>query len=155
VLVQSQQQQDSKNKVLVGQASAELGRVLTRSPAVLKELGQPRQQHGRTNTFQISTRLNGKKQRAQQAERFGFPKVVKAKDMVPDAHDPKKRHAPIMYTTDLALRFDPEYGKITKRFLDNPKEFEVAFAKAWFKLTHRDMGPKTRYTSEAKFQAKI
>jgi catalase-peroxidase len=50
-----------------------------------------------------------------------------------------------MYTTDLALRFDPEYGKITKRFLDNPKEFELAFAKAWFKLTHRDMGPKTRY----------
>lgn len=74
-----------------------------------------------------------------------IPKGGKAKDMVPDAHDPKKRHAPIMYTTDLALRFDPEYGKITKRFLDNPKEFEIAFAKAWFKLTHRDMGPKTRY----------
>ncbi|MDZ4084977.1 MAG: catalase/peroxidase HPI [Bdellovibrionales bacterium] len=74
-----------------------------------------------------------------------IPKGGQAKDMVPDAHDPKKRHAPIMYTTDLALRFDPEYGKITKRFLDNPKEFEVAFAKAWFKLTHRDMGPKTRY----------
>jgi catalase-peroxidase len=74
-----------------------------------------------------------------------IPKDGQAKDMVPDAHDPKKRHAPIMYTTDLALRFDPEYGKITKRFLDNPKEFEVAFAKAWFKLTHRDMGPKTRY----------
>ncbi len=74
-----------------------------------------------------------------------IPKGGLAKDMVPDAHDPKKRHAPIMYTTDLALRFDPEYGKITKRFLDNPKEFELAFAKAWFKLTHRDMGPKTRY----------
>jgi catalase-peroxidase len=74
-----------------------------------------------------------------------IPKGGKGKDLVPDAHDPKKRHAPIMYTTDLALRFDPEYGKITKRFLDNPKEFEVAFAKAWFKLTHRDMGPKARY----------
>lgn len=66
-------------------------------------------------------------------------------NMVPDAHDPKKRHAPIMFTTDLALRMDPEYGKITKRFLDNPKEFELAFAKAWFKLTHRDLGPRSCY----------
>lgn len=74
-----------------------------------------------------------------------IPKGGKGKELVPDAHDTNKRHAPIMYTTDLALRFDPEYGKITKRFLDNPKEFELAFAKAWFKLTHRDMGPKARY----------
>lgn len=73
------------------------------------------------------------------------PKGNDAKNLVPDAHDPKKRHAPIMFTTDLALRMDPEYQKITKRFLDNPKEFELAFAKAWFKLTHRDMGPRVRY----------
>jgi len=66
-------------------------------------------------------------------------------NLVPDAHDPSKRHAPIMFTTDLALRFDPEYAKITKRWLNNPKEFETAFAKAWFKLTHRDMGPSARY----------
>ena len=66
-------------------------------------------------------------------------------NLVPDAHDRSKRHAPIMFTTDLALRFDPVYGKITKHWLDNPKEFEIAFAKAWFKLTHRDMGPRTRY----------
>jgi catalase-peroxidase len=64
---------------------------------------------------------------------------------VPDAHDPNKRHAPIMFTTDLALKMDPAYGKISKRFLDNPKEFEEAFAKAWFKLTHRDLGPRSRY----------
>ena len=64
---------------------------------------------------------------------------------VPDAHDPSKRHAPIMLTTDLALRFDPEYEKISRRFLANPKEFDLAFAKAWFKLTHRDMGPRARY----------
>jgi catalase-peroxidase len=51
----------------------------------------------------------------------------------------------MMFTTDIALRMDPAYGKITKRFLENPKEFEVAFAKAWFKLTHRDMGPLARY----------
>ena len=65
--------------------------------------------------------------------------------LVPDAHDPNKRHAPVMFTTDLALRFDPAYGKIAKRFQQNPAEFELAFAKAWFKLTHRDMGPRARY----------
>ena len=74
-----------------------------------------------------------------------IPKGGAGANMVPDAHDPKKRHVPIMFTTDLALRFDPEYQKVSKRFLENPKEFELAFAKAWFKLTHRDMGPRTRY----------
>jgi len=68
-----------------------------------------------------------------------------APENVPDAHDPYKRHRPTMLTADLALRFDPDYAKIAKRFLENPKEFEEAFAKAWFKLTHRDMGPKTCY----------
>lgn len=68
-----------------------------------------------------------------------------ASNLVPDAHDPAKRHAPIMLTTDLALKFDPEYRKITQRFLENPADFELAFAKAWFKLTHRDMGPSARY----------
>ena len=63
---------------------------------------------------------------------------------VPDAHVRGKRHAPMMFTTDLALRMDPIYGKISKRFHENPKEFEEAFAKAWFKLTHRDMGPVSR-----------
>ena len=64
---------------------------------------------------------------------------------VPDAYDPTKRHAPIMFTTDLSLKFDPSYREISKRFLENPKEFDLAFAKAWFKLTHRDMGPRARY----------
>jgi catalase-peroxidase len=73
------------------------------------------------------------------------PKDGKGENFVPDAHDSNKRHAPIMFTTDIALKMDPEYQKISKRFLDNPKEFEAAFAKAWFKLTHRDMGPKARY----------
>ena len=67
------------------------------------------------------------------------------KDMVPDAHNADKSHAPGMLTTDLALRFDPAYEKISRRFYENPKEFEDAFARAWFKLTHRDMGPKVRY----------
>ncbi|MEQ1545770.1 catalase/peroxidase HPI [Methyloglobulus sp.] len=74
-----------------------------------------------------------------------IPKDDAAANLVPDAHDKDKRHAPIMFTTDIALRTDPSYEKIAKRFLDNPKEFELAFAKAWFKLTHRDMGPRTRY----------
>jgi catalase-peroxidase len=66
-------------------------------------------------------------------------------NLVPDAHDPSKRHAPIMFTTDLALKFDPSYRKITTRWREHPEEFKLAFAKAWFKLTHRDMGPRARY----------
>ena len=72
------------------------------------------------------------------------PKDKAAKGTVPDAHDPSKTHAPIMFTTDLSLKMDPIYGPISKRFHENPKEFEQAFAKAWYKLTHRDMGPVTR-----------
>lgn len=72
------------------------------------------------------------------------PKGDSAKKTVPDAHDRSKTHAPIMFTTDLALKMDPEYAKISKRFHDNPKDFEKAFAKAWYKLTHRDMGPISR-----------
>lgn len=74
-----------------------------------------------------------------------IPKDDSAKTLVPDAHVKGKTHAPIMFTTDLALKEDPEYKKITQRFLKNPKDFEKAFAKAWFKLIHRDMGPRSRY----------
>lgn len=73
------------------------------------------------------------------------PKDQNASHMVPDAHDPKKKHPPMMFTTDLAVKMDPEYCKIAKRFRENPEEFKLAFAKAWFKLTHRDMGPRSRY----------
>ncbi|HYH68639.1 MAG TPA: catalase/peroxidase HPI, partial [Urbifossiella sp.] len=72
------------------------------------------------------------------------PTADKAKGTVPDAHDPTKSHAPMMFTTDLALRTDPAYARISKRFHENPKEFDAAFAKAWYKLTHRDMGPVSR-----------
>ena len=72
------------------------------------------------------------------------PKDAAAADTVPDAHDPSKRHAPTMLTTDLSLRFDPIYGPISKHFHENPAEFADAFAKAWYKLTHRDMGPYVR-----------
>ena len=72
------------------------------------------------------------------------PKDESAQGTVPDAHDPSKKHAPMMLTTDLSLRMDPIYAPISKRFHENPEEFADAFAKAWYKLTHRDMGPRTR-----------
>jgi len=73
------------------------------------------------------------------------PKDPSAQDTVPDAHDPSKRHAPMMLTTDLALKLDPVYGPIAKRFHENPDQLADAFAKAWYKLLHRDMGPASRY----------
>ena len=73
------------------------------------------------------------------------PKNGAGAGTVPDAHDPSKRHAPSMLTTDLSLRFDPDYEKISRRFHENPDHFADAFARAWFKLTHRDMGPRVRY----------
>jgi catalase-peroxidase len=73
------------------------------------------------------------------------PKNPEAKGTVPDAHDPSKRHAPMMLTTDLSLRLDPIYAPIAKRFHDNPDQLAEAFARAWFKLLHRDMGPRSRY----------
>ena len=72
------------------------------------------------------------------------PTDKSTKTMVPDAHDPKKTHQPVMFTTDLALRFDPNYGIISRRFHENPQLFADAFARAWYKLTHRDMGPISR-----------
>lgn len=74
-----------------------------------------------------------------------IPKDAGGAGTVPDAHDAAKRHAPIMFTTDLALKMDPNYQTISKRFHENPAEFAEAFSKAWFKLTHRDMGPLSRY----------
>ncbi len=73
------------------------------------------------------------------------PKGGAAQGLVPDAHDPTKRHAPMMFTTDISLKEDPIYAKISKHFMENPAAFDEAFAKAWYKLTHRDMGPLSRY----------
>lgn len=73
------------------------------------------------------------------------PKNGAGAGTVPDAHDPSKKHAPMMFTTDLALREDPAYNKVSRRFYENPDQFADAFARAWFKLTHRDMGPRSRY----------
>jgi len=73
------------------------------------------------------------------------PKEAEAQGTVPDAHDATKKHAPMMFTTDLSLRFDPVYEKIARRYMEHPEELTEAFSKAWFKLTHRDMGPVSRY----------
>src|SRR5207302_2754806 len=73
------------------------------------------------------------------------PKGGAGAGTVPDAHDPSKRHSPAMLTTDLALRFDPVYEKISRRFYEHSDQFADAFARAWFNLTHRDMGPRSRY----------
>jgi len=73
-----------------------------------------------------------------------IPTDESAHDLVPDAHDPSKKHAPVMFTSDLALKEDPIYAPISKRFHENPQEFAEEFAKAWYKLTHRDMGPRVR-----------
>ncbi len=94
-----------------------------------------------TNLFAFEWELTKSPAGAQQ----WTPKDGAGADTVPDAHDPAKRHAPIMFTTDLALKVDPEYAKISKRFLDHPDQFAEAFSKAWYKLTHRDMGPIARY----------
>jgi catalase-peroxidase len=77
-----------------------------------------------------------------------IPKDPAAANLVPDAHDPSKRRAPVMLTTDLSLKVDPSYREISKRFLENPEEFELALAKAWFKLTHRDMGPRALHRND-------
>ena len=90
-------------------------------------------------------RFDWKKTKSPAGATQWIPTDEAAANLVPDAHDPNKRHAPIMFTTDMALKEDPGFRKISERFLKNPKEFDLAFAKAWFKLTHRDLGPRTRY----------
>ncbi len=90
-------------------------------------------------------RFDWKKTKSPAGATQWIPTDKTAATLVPDAHIPKKRHAPIMFTTDMALKKDPEFRKISQRFLKNPKAFDLAFGKAWFKLTHRDMGPRARY----------
>ena len=99
------------------------------------------QQLSSTNLFSFEWELSKSPAGAHQ----WTPKNGAGNGTVPDAHDPSKRHAPSMLTTDLALRFDPAYEKISRRFFEHPDQFADAFARAWFKLTHRDMGPIVRY----------
>jgi catalase-peroxidase len=96
------------------------------------------------NYFENLFRYDWKQVKSPAGATQWVPTDPAAAGTVPDAHDPSKKHAPIMFTTDLALKFDPIYAPISKRFLEKPQEFADAFAKAWYKLTHRDMGPITR-----------
>ncbi|MEM7132867.1 MAG: catalase/peroxidase HPI [Chloroflexota bacterium] len=100
---------------------------------------------GATNFFSILFGFEWELTKSPAGAHQWIPADGAADGTVPDAHDPEKRHAPIMLTTDLALRFDPIYEPIARRYLENPEEFTEAFAKAWYKLTHRDMGPQSRY----------
>ena len=93
-------------------------------------------------------RFDWKKTKSPAGATQWIPTDATAANLVPDAHDPNKRHAPIMFTTDLALKEDPGFRKVSERFLKNPKEFDAAFARAWFKLTHRDLGPVARYLGD-------
>ncbi len=93
-------------------------------------------------------RFDWKKTKSPAGATQWIPTDATAANLVPDAHDPNKRHAPIMFTTDLALKEDPGFRKVSERFLKNPKEFDAAFARAWFKLTHRDLGPAARYLGD-------
>jgi len=90
-------------------------------------------------------RFDWKKTKSPAGATQWIPTDPAAASLVPDAHDPNKRHAPVMFTTDIALKEDPGFRAISERFLKDPKEFDRAFARAWFKLTHRDLGPRTRY----------
>lgn len=97
------------------------------------------------NLFGYEWELTRSPAGAHQWQPKGGAAAVRPEDLVPDAHDPAKKHPPTMLTTDLSLRFDPAYERISRRFHQHPEQFAEAFARAWFKLTHRDMGPKARY----------
>ena len=114
----------------------------TRSPAASRSPGPTRRPRGTTSFFEILFGYEWELFKSPAGAHQWRPKDGAGADTVPDAFDPAKQHAPTMLTTDLALRFDPVYEQISRRFLENPEEFADAFARAWFKLTHRDMGPR-------------
>jgi len=107
--------------------------------AAWKAPGPTTRSSGTTASSTTSSTTSGADEEPAGAHQW-TPKDASAVATVPDAHDPSQRHAPMMLTTDLSLRLDPIYGPISKRFHENPDEFAEAFAKAWYKLTHRDMG---------------
>ena len=118
---------------------------MTRSPAAWKSPGPPSPTKWSNNFFSNLFGYEWELTKSPAGAHQWTPKGGAGAGTVPDAHDPSKRHAPSMLTTDLALRFDPAYEKISRRFHENPDQFADAFARAWFKLTHRDMGPRARY----------
>ncbi len=127
-----------------GRTASAPARAPTRSPAGWRAPGPPSRPSGTTGTSTTCSTSSGSWTEAPAAASSGAEERRGA-DQVPDAHDAAKRHAPMMFTTDIALITDPAYLAISKRFHENPDEFADAFARAWFKLTHRDMGPVARY----------
>jgi catalase-peroxidase len=120
----------SKNRAWAGRTAYGTGKGATPSPAVSKAPGRARRRGGRTCTFEpVRVRL-GTGEEPGGREAVGTPKGGAGDGTVPDAHDPSKSHAPMMFTTDLALKMDPIYGPISKRFFENPDQFKDAFAKA-------------------------
>ena len=119
--------------------------VLTPSAAAWKSLGPQTPTKWSNNFFDNLFNYEWELTKSPAGAHQWTPKNGAGNGTVPDAHDPSKRHAPSMLTTDLALRFDPAYEKISRRFYEHPDQFADAFARAWFKLTHRDMGPIVRY----------
>ncbi len=117
----------------------------TPSPAASRAPGRPRRSTWDNSYFETLFGYEWELTKSPAGAWQWVPTDPAAKDTVPDPHDPSKRHAPVMLTTDLALRMDPVYEPISRRFHEHPEELAEAFAKAWFKLTHRDMGPITRY----------
>ena len=116
----------------------------TRSRVASKARGRRAPSRGTTATSTRSSATSGSRPRARPARRSGSRRTAAAPTPCPTPTIPSKSHAPVMFTTDLALRMDPIYEPISKRFHEHPDEFELAFAKAWYKLTHRDMGPRSR-----------
>ena len=117
----------------------------TRSPAAWRAPGPPTPTKWDNNYFDNLFGYEWEQATSPAGHTQWTPKDPSAVGTVPDAHDPSKKHAPMMFTTDLSLRMDPIYSPISKRFHENPDELADAFARAWFKLTHRDMGPVSRY----------
>ena len=119
--------------------------MLTPSAVAWKSLGHTTPTKWSNNFFENLFNFEWELTKSPAGAHQWTPKNGAGAGTVPDAHDPSKKHAPSMLTTDLALRFDPAYEKISRRFYENPDQFADAFARAWFKLTHRDMGPIVRY----------
>ena len=134
----------SSYRASAGRTASAPARATTPSPAAWRAPGRPTGEVGQQLLRNLFGYRLGTDQEPGGCEPVGAEGPAAA-GTVPDAHDPAKRHAPFMATTDLALKVDPIYAPISKRFHENPDQFADAFARAWYKLTHRDMGPRVRY----------
>ena len=143
--VPSRKRPPSRSRASAGRAASARARARTRSPAAWRSPGPARPTKWSSNFFWNLFGYEWELTKSPAGAHQWTPKGGAGAGSVPHAHDPSKRIAPSMLTTDLSLRFDPAYEKISRRFHENPDQFADAFARAWFKLTHRDMGPRARY----------